>query len=52
MALEFTPEFEQALSQQQGVRSDKIANTPLKDLIGGSTRKDKKTFKLPKFQRS
>ena len=44
MALEFTPEFEQALSQQQGVRSDKIANTPLKDLIGGSTRKDKKTF--------
>tara|TARA_R100000773_G_C4215772_1_gene114537 strand:- start:92 stop:1975 length:1884 start_codon:yes stop_codon:yes gene_type:complete len=44
MALEFTPEFEQSLSQQQGVRSDKIANTPLKDLIGGSTRKDKKTF--------
>tara|TARA_Y100000004_G_scaffold178413_1_gene220991 strand:- start:419 stop:2329 length:1911 start_codon:yes stop_codon:yes gene_type:complete len=44
MALEFTPEFEQALSQQQGVRSDKIANTPLKNLIEGSTRKDKKAF--------
>ena len=44
MALEFTPEFEQALSQQQGVRSDKIANTPLKNLIEGSTRKDKKTI--------
>ena len=44
MALEFTPEFEQILSQQQGVRSDKIANTPLKDLIEGSTRKDKKAF--------
>jgi len=44
MALEFTPEFEQALSQQQGVRSDKIANTSLKNLIEGSTRKDKKTF--------
>ena len=44
MALEFTPEFEQILSQQQGVRSDKIANTPLKNLIEGSTRKDKKAF--------
>lgn len=44
MALEFTPEFEQALSQQQGVRSDKIANTPLKNLIEGSNRKDKKAF--------
>lgn len=44
MALEFTSEFEQALSQQQGVRSDKIANTPLKTLIEASTRKDKKAM--------
>ena len=44
MALEFTPEFEQLLSQQEGVRSNKIANTPLKTLIEGSKRKDIKTF--------
>tara|TARA_Y100000593_G_scaffold46238_1_gene87868 strand:- start:7918 stop:9861 length:1944 start_codon:yes stop_codon:yes gene_type:complete len=44
MALEFSQEFEQSLSSTQGVRSDKIANTPLKTLIEASTRKDKKAM--------
>ena len=41
MAVTFTEQFEQALSGQEGVRSSKIANTPLKILIEGSDRKDK-----------
>ena len=44
MAVTFTEQFEQALSQQEGVRSSKIANTPLKILIEGSDRKDKKAM--------
>jgi integrase len=44
MALEFSQQFEQSLSNTQGVRSDKIATTPLGVLIESSTRKDKKSF--------
>tara|TARA_R110002020_G_scaffold424273_2_gene633435 strand:- start:152 stop:2083 length:1932 start_codon:yes stop_codon:yes gene_type:complete len=44
MAITFTEQFEQALSGQEGVRSSKIANTPLKILIEGSDRKDKKAM--------
>ena len=44
MAVEFSQQFEQSLSGTQGVRSDKIATTPLGVLIESSTRKDKKSF--------
>ena len=44
MAVEFSQQFEQSLSGTQGVRSDKIATTPLGILIESSTRKDKKSF--------
>ena len=44
MAVEFSQQFEQSLSGTQGVRSDKIATTPLGVLIENSTRKDKKSF--------
>ena len=44
MAVEFSQQFEQSLSGTQGVRSDKIATTPLGVLIESSNRKDKKSF--------
>ena len=44
MALEFNQNFEKSISEQEGVRSKKIANTPLKTLIEASNRTDKKTM--------
>ena len=44
MALEFSQDFEKSLSGKEGVRSDKIATTPLGVLIESSNRKDKKSF--------
>ena len=44
MAATFTEQFEKLLSEQKGVRSDKIANTSLADLVNNTTgRKDSKT---------
>ena len=43
MAVTFTEQFEQALSGQEGVRSDKVANTSLANLVSNTTgRKDNK----------
>ncbi len=43
MAVTFTEQFEQALSGQKGVRSDKVANTSLGMLVNNTTgRKDNK----------
>jgi len=43
MAVTFTEQFEQALSGQKGVRSDKVANTSLDVLVNNTTgRKDNK----------
>jgi len=44
MALQFSQDFEKSLSGKEGVRSDKIATTPLGVLIESSNRKDKKSF--------
>ena len=44
MALEFSQDFEKSLLGKQGVRSEKIATTPLGILIESSERKDKKTL--------
>jgi len=44
MAITFTEQFEQALAGREGVRSDKIANTPLANLVNNTIgRKDNKT---------
>jgi hypothetical protein len=43
MAVTFTEQFEKALSEQKGVRSDKVANTSLANLVNSTTgRKDNK----------
>jgi len=43
MAVTFTEQFEKALSEQKGVRSDKVANASLADLVNNTTgRKDNK----------